>query len=297
MNKTYKRFFLGSVLALALAAPMAGHCLTADDIKAMKDLATTLNTELSTNMSGVKSEPTGTSSTNGCDDESNDRIVAELALCSTHAYNIRLATNPTNATDKQLMRDVVALKTTVITQQMDKQYEYMDATLRRFKTQLEKAILTTKLQAAGATTTTESGGSASGGYTGTSGGGSLNVRNQTPGQFIEGAENCETIIEPADLYKCLGDNYKKIYEQSKGGQNVTRELRQQLAHDFKLLVGNVSTDVKLQPKTEREQDICKDEARMSSNNRSAFQTCLSDHSTNIRNATTKYNQANKQPAK
>ena len=48
------------------------------------------------------------------------------------------------------MHEIIAMKTTVISQQMYKQYEYLSATLRRLKTQLEKATLTAKLQAAGA---------------------------------------------------------------------------------------------------------------------------------------------------
>ncbi len=87
---------------------------------------------------------------NGCEDEDNDRIIAELALCSTHAYNIGLDQNPENTSDKQLIKDAVALKTTIMTQQMNKQYEYLESMMRRFKTQLEKAVLTTKLQKAGA---------------------------------------------------------------------------------------------------------------------------------------------------
>lgn len=48
------------------------------------------------------------------------------------------------------MHEIIAMKTTVISQQMYKQYEYLSATLRRLKTQLEKATLTASLQAAGA---------------------------------------------------------------------------------------------------------------------------------------------------
>ena len=80
---------------------------------------------------------------NGCDNDDNDMIVAELALCSTHAYNIGNTKNPSGA-DKGLMRDVIAMKTTVITQQMYKQYEQMESMLQRLKTQLEKAVLTAK---------------------------------------------------------------------------------------------------------------------------------------------------------
>ena len=86
---------------------------------------------------------------NGCENDDNDAIVAELALCSTHAYNIGATENPTGA-DKELMRDVIAMKTTLITQQMYRQYEQMESMLRRLKTQLEKAVLTTGLEAKGA---------------------------------------------------------------------------------------------------------------------------------------------------
>ena len=80
--------------------------------------------------------------------DNNDYVTPELALCSTHAYNISMATNPENDADKALMRDVIAMKTTVITQQMYKQYEQMESMLRRLKTQLQKAILTNDLKVA-----------------------------------------------------------------------------------------------------------------------------------------------------
>lgn len=82
---------------------------------------------------------------NGCNNTANNRITPALALCSTHAYNIGQTENPTAAADKQAMRDVIALKSTVIMQQMKKQYDYLDATISRLKTQLEREILTTNL--------------------------------------------------------------------------------------------------------------------------------------------------------
>ena len=75
---------------------------------------------------------------NGCDNDKNDRINPEIALCSTHVYNVGFSQNQSSESNKQLMRDTVALKTTVMTQQMYRQYEYLDATLRRFKTQWKK---------------------------------------------------------------------------------------------------------------------------------------------------------------
>ena len=47
---------------------------------------------------------------NGCEDEENDMISAEFALCSTHAYNIGEVKNP-DAAGRELMRTIIAMKT------------------------------------------------------------------------------------------------------------------------------------------------------------------------------------------
>jgi hypothetical protein len=95
--------------------------------------------------------PALAASSNGCgEDTDNDYINPNIALCTTHVYNIGNEKNPTNEADRKKMNDVIAYKTTIMTQQMKKQYDFLDVTLKRFKTQLEKAILTAKLEAAGA---------------------------------------------------------------------------------------------------------------------------------------------------
>jgi len=128
---------------------------------------------------------------NGCDKDDNNRIVPMLALCSTHAYNIGDIKNPSNASDRQLMRDVVALKSTVIMQQMYKQYEYLEATVQRLKTQLEREILTYKFQVAGAPSDA-SGGAISG------------------NNGVVGAENCMTAGLTEDVMNCLSRNLERI---------------------------------------------------------------------------------------
>lgn len=162
----------------------------------------------------------------GCDKEENDRISPTLALCSVHAYNIGQNTNPAGA-DKQLMKDVVALKTTVIAQQMNKQYDYMEAMIRRFRTQLEKAVLTTKLQAAGATSASgdadSGGGAGSYGY----GSGSGGVRTQ---QGLANAEDCiGTATTSAAVMQCLLRNVAKIQSAVTSGD--IGAARRQLATD------------------------------------------------------------------
>ncbi len=163
---------------------------------------------------------------NGCGKDSNDRINPEIALCSTHVYNIGEVENPSTESDKQLMRDVVALKSTVMTQQMYKQYEYLDATLKRFKTQLEKAVLTTKLMAAGADTSAAGSSSYSGISTGNS-----TYRSTDKNIRLAGAQNCMTTTSYQNAYSCLSSNIQLILNAVNGGNSVG-EARRQLEVDL-----------------------------------------------------------------
>ena len=159
---------------------------------------------------------------NGCESDDNDAIVAELALCSTHAYNIGLTENPTGA-DKELMRDVIAMKTTIITQQMYRQYEQMDSMLRRLKTQLEKAVLTTGLEAKGASSSSSSSS------------GSSSFKSDDRNIHMYGAKNCNEELLLADVMKCLNNNMNTISNASGNASDVSMEVAKQLANDFKLL--------------------------------------------------------------
>lgn len=248
----------------------------------------------------------------GCDIEANDRIAPELALCSVHAYNIGEATNPTGA-NKQLMKDVVALKTTVITQQMNKQYEYMDAMIRRFKTQLEKAVLTTKLQAAGAGANSNSNGASGGGYAGTggayagnSGSGASRNDGRVTNIFLNDAQNCASKLDTTDMLNCLAENYSIIYEATNGGQTVSAEARKQLAADFIIMSNsgllNKKGNLPIMNPTKKvdkadEYDASKCETDRAMSQRSGLQTCLTAHSSNIRNAKDEYNRKNRQDKK
>ena len=133
-------------------------------------------------------------SSNGCDNAENNYITPELALCSTHVYNIGKTTNQDSASAKQTMRDVVALKSTIMMQQMYKQYQYLDATLSRLKTQLEREILTSQLEVAGASSSDS--GSSYGSITGNNG--------------VAGAENCMTAGLTDDVMNCLARNLERI---------------------------------------------------------------------------------------
>lgn len=192
----------------------------------------------------AKLDATGTSLSADANATTCDYILPEYAMCTTHVYNIGKTENSSVAADKQEMKDVIALKTTIMTQQMKAQYDYLDATMRRLKTQLEKAILTTKLQAAGAATT-------SGGGTYTSGNtGDKNI-------YLAGTNNCGNMDTTTGVFTCLRRNYDTIYNSSNGGTNITTELRKQLANDISVVVSNssISTGLKANTKSAPESGL------------------------------------------
>ncbi len=180
-------------------------------------------------MAAVLCAPVLAATNNGCDDEDNAYIAPELALCSTHVYNIGQTENPSDESTRAAMREVVALKTTLMTQQMKQQYDYLEATIRRFKTQLEKAILTTSLQAAGASD--EDSGTIGGAFGRLAGTGN-------PNTFLSGAKDCGTMGTTAEVFACLRDNYNVIYNMSNGGKTVTNEIKKQLATDCNTMTAN-----------------------------------------------------------
>lgn len=184
----------------------------------------------------AKLDATGTSLSADANATTCDYILPQYAMCTTHVYNIGKTENPSVAADKQEMKDVIALKTTIMTQQMKAQYDYLDATMRRLKTQLEKAILTTKLQAAGAGTTSD-GGTYTSGNTG-----DKNI-------YLAGTNNCGNMDTTTGVFTCLRRNYDTIYNSSNGGTNITTELRKQLANDISVVVSNSSISTGLTANT------------------------------------------------
>ena len=129
---------------------------------------------------------------NGCEDDNNDAISAEFALCSTHVYNIGDTENP-DSTQRDLMNDVVAMKSELITQQMYRHYEQMESMLRRFKTQLEKAVLTSNLQAAGASKNSDDSGSS--------------FKQTNMNIFMAGIKDCNSIMDGLERVNCFNENY------------------------------------------------------------------------------------------
>ncbi len=221
---------------------------------------------------------------NGCDEKDNNYITPELALCSTHAYNIGITENPDDEANKQLIRDVVALKSTVMMQQMYKQYEYLDATLKRLKTQLEREILTSKLEAAGASTGTSSSGSTSASYT------DRNI-------YLAGTSNCNNESTISGVFTCLRNNYNLIYNMSSSGTNLSTELRKQLANDCEVVRQNASgAGLDSNSLTAVTNGSAKIDCTNFSNikGRTEFQKCLDALNVQIRNATSNLTQRTQQ---
>ena len=149
------------------------------------------------------------------DTEDCEYVNPVLAICDTHAYNNGLDKNPTETAEKAELQEVIALKATVISQQLYKQYEYLSATLRRLKIQLEKAVLTANLEAAGAT---DGSGSVAGGLAG----GSSSTDKQN-GIYLPNAQNCSLVYDVNVAYSCLQQNITIITQEYKN-KNACKQL-------------------------------------------------------------------------
>lgn len=149
---------------------------------------------------------------NSCD--TNDYINPKLALCSTHAYNIGAELNPTEQSDTELMKQVISLKSTIIAQQMKKQYDYLEVTTKRLRIQLEKSVLTANLEAAGASSDNTS----------------TSAKSNDKNVILSDAENCKLKTSTISTMECLQNNIRAIrYAISNGN---TTQARKQLQSDL-----------------------------------------------------------------
>ena len=154
----------------------------------------------------------------GCDNEYNLYINPDLALCSTHVYNIGKTENDSGT--RQLMQDVVALKTTLITQQMYSQYEILETTVKRLRTQLQKEVLLAKLKSASAAA---NGGS----YNDSSNG---NNASRDRNVVLAGAKNCPSLFrDNAQVLNCEFDNLDRVLENASSNRgDAARQLEKDI---------------------------------------------------------------------
>lgn len=218
---------------------------------------------------------------NGCENDDNDAIVAELALCSTHAYNIGKTENPTGA-DKELMRDVIAMKTTLITQQMYRQYEQMESMLRRLKTQLEKAVLTTGLEAKGASSSSSSS----------------SFKSDDRNIHMAGVDNCLNYYQDSELLKCYTKNLNMIVNMSGNGNNVSSELKKQLVQDFcKLADQNINDENSCSTIAKKYDALCDGREKAQTLDKKQFRAMIDDMRSCLQNQYRAYNNSQRQQKK
>ncbi len=95
----------------------------------------------------------------GCNDDCYDLdkdvsyVNRAFALCDTHAWNAGFKDNDEikKSEDREKMNEIIALKTTVIAQQMYKQYATLEQMIKQLKVMLEKEVLKASVQVAGGT--------------------------------------------------------------------------------------------------------------------------------------------------
>ena len=138
-----------------------------------------------------------------------------FAICDTHPFNMSIGANDWQQETKKVysneievevnerqseMNRIIGMKITVVSQQMYKQYEYLNATLRRLTIQLQKAVLTSNLESAGAKSES---GSSIGGLLGAN-------NNKDKTVVLEGAINCSYQVDFDRFVDCVSGNVQSI---------------------------------------------------------------------------------------
>lgn len=148
-------------------------------------------------------------------------INPELALCSTHIHNIGQTTNDDLTNNKDQLNRILALKTTLIAQQMKKQYDFLETTIKRLQIQLQKSILTSKMEAAGAASDAAE---------------SLATNKEF--------QDCQ-FKDKAGTINCVRSNASAI-QSMLGSNKNTSAMRNQIAKDAGILNGILPNDKKIE---------------------------------------------------
>lgn len=139
------------------------------------------------------------------------------AMCSVHAYNIGDTVNYGGSRQEEMDR-VVALKANLVTREMKKQYDYLDATVKRFQIQLQKAILISQAEASGAPSGSPGGGTSSSVSSG-----------------ISGTSDCSGKSRSL-MVECLRENYR-IMLNAANARNINTAFRNQIISDVRTING------------------------------------------------------------
>ncbi len=128
-------------------------------------------------------------------------IDSTYAICDAHKRNAG------DTSDANEIKEILGLKTTVLSQQLYKQYQYLDATIRRLEIQLKKAMVSVNLDVAAGTDGSSSGG-----------------KNSNT-QF----DNCVGKSREETLY-CLRSNYSKL--DAEVNAKRCKAVKEQIAKDL-----------------------------------------------------------------
>lgn len=158
-------------------------------------------------------------------DDDCQQFSPAFVLCTVHSHNAgfvekedtKKPENPTATDDVAYMNEVVAYKSTVIAQQLKRQYDALNAIVSRFKTQMKKAVMVSKLEVATGVAASGNSGSRSGGGFDSDAG-------------LAGAQDCDA-VSVAQAYDCIASNMQKI--QSDVSKDL-RGARAQMNKDCKL---------------------------------------------------------------
>lgn len=204
-----------------------------------------------------------------------------FALCSTHSHNAgivdektNLPTNPTAGENTSYMNEVIALKSTVIAQQLKEQYDQLNAVVKRFKTQLEKAVLTSKIEVlTGNAASGNSGGGASGSYN---------------NNGLANAEDCYAVSQE-NAYDCVARNLSKI---SSAAEKDITNARKQLENDLAIMDGYKMCG-KTVTSCAADTTGCK-EKDVKYMNKSAIQSCIKNLQIKVRSGKADFDRDNAQ---
>lgn len=137
-----------------------------------------------------------------------------FALCDTHVWNAGIESNDDingsgKSDNREKMNEIIALKTTVIAQQMYKQYATLEQMIKQLKVMLEKEVLKASVQVAGGTSSDDD--------------------TTDKVEF----DTCSPIDEETAL-SCLRSNYSKLqpYVTKK---NLKNNVKKQLTADSTVL--------------------------------------------------------------
>ena len=149
------------------------------------------------------------------DDDYCDVVNPEYAICDTHPWNAGYdKTDNLKSDEIEKIKTKVGEKTTLVSQQLYKQYEYLRATLKRLETSLDKSVLAAQLEKAGASSDSSSGGSGS-------------SRSNDRAVVLAGAENCFNSSSPTTAYTCIQNNANLIKSNVKTNRkNAKEQLKQ-----------------------------------------------------------------------